>query len=53
MNKALDHGLIVRALVNDTIALCPPLVITAAQIDDMFDRLECTLDDAAKEFGRA
>ena len=53
MNRALDHGLIVRALVNDTIALCPPLVITATQLDDLFDRLERTLDDAAKEFGSA
>lgn len=53
MNRAVEHGLIVRALVNDTIALCPPLVISEAQIDDLFDRLERTLDDAAKEFGRA
>ncbi|MGZ8325850.1 MAG: aminotransferase class III-fold pyridoxal phosphate-dependent enzyme, partial [Rhodoplanes sp.] len=53
MNKALEHGLIVRAVVNDTIALCPPLIISAAELDDMFDRLERTLDDAAKEFGRA
>jgi 4-aminobutyrate---pyruvate transaminase len=52
MNKALDHGLIVRAVVNDTIAICPPLIITEAQIDDLFDRLECTLDDAAKQFDR-
>lgn len=53
MNRALEHGLIARALVNDTLALCPPLIISAAQIDDMFDRFERTLDDAAKEFGRA
>lgn len=53
MTKALDHGLITRALVNDTLALCPPLIITAAQVDDMFDRFAATLDDAAKEFGRA
>ncbi len=51
MNKALDHGLVVRALVNDTIALCPPLIITESEIDDLFDRLERTLDDAAREFG--
>lgn len=53
MTKALDHGLITRALVNDTLALCPPLIISAAQVDDMFDRFAATLDDAAKEFGRA
>jgi 4-aminobutyrate--pyruvate transaminase len=48
MNKALEHGLIVRALVNDTIAFCPPLIITEAQIDDMFDRFARTLDEAAE-----
>lgn len=53
MTKALDHGLITRALVNDTLALCPPLIITATQVDDMFDRFAATLDDAAKEFGSA
>ena len=53
MTKALDHGLITRALVNDTLALCPPLIISAAQVDDMFDRFTATLDDAAKEFGHA
>jgi 4-aminobutyrate--pyruvate transaminase len=52
MNKALEHGLIVRALVNDTIALCPPLIITEDQIDDMFDRLERTLDDAEAEYSQ-
>jgi 4-aminobutyrate--pyruvate transaminase len=46
MNKAADHGLIVRALLNDTIAFCPPLIITAEQIDDMFDKFGRALDDA-------
>jgi 4-aminobutyrate--pyruvate transaminase len=48
MGKAAEHGLIVRALVNDTIAFCPPLIITEAQIDDMFDRFARTLDEAAE-----
>lgn len=52
-NKALEHGLIVRPLVNDSIALCPPLIITREQIDDMFDRLERTLDDAAAQFAKS
>jgi 4-aminobutyrate--pyruvate transaminase len=47
-NRALEHGLIVRPLVNDTIAFCPPLIIVPSQIDDMFDAMEHTLDDAAK-----
>jgi len=38
-----DNGLIVRAL-GDTIALCPPLIITAAQVDELFAKLERSLD---------
>ncbi|MDR6425616.1 4-aminobutyrate--pyruvate transaminase [Variovorax paradoxus] len=34
---ALAQGLIVRAM-GDSIAFCPPLIITAGQIDDMFAR---------------
>lgn len=47
-NRAMELGLIVRPLVNDTIAFCPPLIITDSQIDDMFDIMSCALDDAAK-----
>lgn len=47
MNKATEHGLIVRALINDTIAFCPPLIIDEAQINDMFDRISRALDDAS------
>ena len=32
-----EEGLIIRA-IGDIIAFCPPLIITPAQIDDMFDR---------------
>ena len=45
-NKAADHGLIARALANDSVALCPPLIISEAQIDEMFDCLRRALDDA-------
>ena len=38
------HGAIVRALT-DTIALCPPLIITEAQLDELFDALAAALDD--------
>lgn len=48
LDRAAGHGLIVRALVNDTIALCPPLIITERQIDEMFDCLERALEDAAR-----
>jgi 4-aminobutyrate--pyruvate transaminase len=36
---ALAEGLIVRAM-GDAVAFCPPLVITAAQVDEMFERFD-------------
>ncbi|HWC62666.1 MAG TPA: aminotransferase [Rhizomicrobium sp.] len=46
-------GLIVRPLPGDRFALCPPLVISEAELDSLFDRLEralaVTLDWAKKE----
>jgi 4-aminobutyrate--pyruvate transaminase len=38
----LEEGLITRTL-RDTVALCPPLIITEAQIDELFDKLERAL----------
>jgi 4-aminobutyrate--pyruvate transaminase len=35
-----EEGIIVRALLHDRIALCPPLVINEAEIGELFDRLE-------------
>jgi 4-aminobutyrate--pyruvate transaminase len=34
---AQEEGLIIRA-IGDIIAFCPPLVITSAEVDEMFDR---------------
>ncbi len=45
-DRAIEHGLIVRPLLNDSIAFCPPLIITESQVNDMFDAMERTLDDA-------
>ncbi len=42
--RAHGHGLIVRA-IGDTIALCPPLIITEAQMRDLIARFEATLAD--------
>ena len=39
------HGVILRALPGDIIGFCPPLIITAEEIDDMFDRIESGLDE--------
>ena len=45
------HGLIPRN-VGDGIALCPPLIITEAQIDEMFDKLSLALDDTLDHVSR-
>jgi 4-aminobutyrate--pyruvate transaminase len=38
------HGLILRA-IGDTIALCPPMIITEAELNELFDRLDKGLAD--------
>jgi 4-aminobutyrate---pyruvate transaminase len=40
-----QEGVIVRA-IGDTIAICPPLIIKADEVDDMFDRIGRALDKA-------
>jgi len=44
VSLAEQEGLIARALPGDTIAVCPPLIISPQEIDDMFDRLGRALD---------
>jgi 4-aminobutyrate---pyruvate transaminase len=41
---AEEEGLIVRFLPGDVVSLCPPLIITPAEIDGLFDRLARALD---------
>ena len=41
---AEEEGLIVRSLAGDAVSVCPPLVITPAEIDELFDRLGRALD---------
>jgi 4-aminobutyrate--pyruvate transaminase len=41
---AETEGLIVRSVLGDVLTLCPPLVISTAEIDDLFDRLSRALD---------
>ena len=40
---ALEEGLIVRAM-GDSIGLCPPLIITRTELDDLFARLGRAMD---------
>jgi 4-aminobutyrate---pyruvate transaminase len=44
MNAAHQEGLIVRPLPGDTIGICPPLVISAEELDALFERLGRALD---------
>jgi 4-aminobutyrate--pyruvate transaminase len=47
VNFAEAEGLIVRPLPTDRIAICPPLIISEAEIDELFDRLTRALDATA------
>ena len=41
-NSCTDHGLICRPL-GQSIVLCPPFIMTDAQMDEMFEKLEAAL----------
>ncbi|MBT8476125.1 MAG: aminotransferase class III-fold pyridoxal phosphate-dependent enzyme [Alphaproteobacteria bacterium] len=42
-NTCTDHGLICRPL-GQAIVLCPPFIMTEAQMDEMFEKLSAALD---------
>ena len=44
MGRCEANGLILRAL-GDTLAVCPPLIISDAQVDELFAKLEPALDE--------
>jgi 4-aminobutyrate--pyruvate transaminase len=41
---AQEEGLIVRFLIGDVVSICPPLIITIEEINELFDRLTRALD---------
>ena len=43
--SALERGLIARPMVNDTIAMSPPLVLTEDEVTEMVDTLAAAIDD--------
>lgn len=45
--KAHEYGLIVRG-IQDTVAFCPPLIITPDEVRDMVARFTRTLDDVTR-----
>jgi adenosylmethionine-8-amino-7-oxononanoate aminotransferase len=42
-----ERGLILRALGGNSVAICPPLIITREQIDELVDTLSAALDATA------
>ena len=51
MERAQAHGLIVRSL-GDSVAFCPPLIITDKQVDELFGKFEQALADTLKHVQR-
>lgn len=51
--RAQARGLIVRALPGDVIGICPPLIITETQIDELFDSLTEALSETEGLLRRA
>lgn len=47
-----QNGVILRAMVNDSMGFSPPLIITEAEIDEMFDRFGKALDELAVQLRR-
>ncbi len=46
------NGVIGRAMINDTLAFSPPLIITEAEIDEMLDGFARALDELAVQLRR-
>jgi 4-aminobutyrate--pyruvate transaminase len=47
-----QHGVIGRAVANDTLCFSPPLIITKEEIDDMLGRLSKALDELTVQLRR-
>ena len=43
------HGVLTRAMIRDSVAFCPPLIITEAELDEMFGLTRMALDEVAAE----
>ena len=47
------HGLILRNLPGDIVAVCPPMIITTGEIDQLLERLRAALDDTLADIQAA
>ncbi|HUC63450.1 MAG TPA: aspartate aminotransferase family protein [Alphaproteobacteria bacterium] len=51
--KTLEaHGVIGRAMINESLGFCPPLIITEKEIDEMLDGTEQALNELAVQLRR-
>ncbi len=44
--RCQDNGLIVRNVAGNALAVCPPLIITRSQVDEIVDKLTRSIDEA-------
>jgi 4-aminobutyrate---pyruvate transaminase len=49
--SAMDRGVLIRA-APDAVYVCPPLIITSAEIDELIEALSAALDDGCAEATR-
>jgi len=49
--RAMDRGVLIRA-APDAVYVCPPLIVTRAEIDEMMDAISAALDDGYAEAAR-
>ncbi|MFI4998215.1 MAG: aspartate aminotransferase family protein, partial [Hyphomicrobiales bacterium] len=47
---AQEESLVIRA-IGDVVAFCPPLIITEAQVDEMFKRFDRAMTRLESEMG--
>jgi len=47
--RCQQNGLILRPTPGDSVAVCPPLTITAEELDQLFDRFAQSLQEVAEE----
>jgi adenosylmethionine-8-amino-7-oxononanoate aminotransferase len=45
VQRCQEHGLIVRAVAGNSLAVCPPLIISEAQVDELIEKLGMAIDD--------
>ncbi len=50
VQRAQEHGLILRVLPGDIIAVCPPLIVTEEELELLFERLGDAINDTADVF---